>query len=633
MDRINICLYCDNNNIKQAGVLIASILDNAKSDDNLNLYILNKNLTEENQKELQTLNFIKNSLIKFIQLNGQNHSGDENFYCINLASILPEIDKIIYLNSNLVVNTSLSELFNIDLGSFVIAGVSDSKKNKKRKNESSYINTDMLLMDLSKIRFQNIERSFTDYINKNKTQKINEQQIINDVLQGKIKLLNPKWNLQSQDFTTRSLYTKYPWIINYSGKEKPWQIGNYNYYNEYYYKYLNLTPWALNSKEVRALLIKSKLISLVRYFVSNPFFMFRPDFYKALKETYFTPEPEIYPDTFLVWEPCSKSHSEVVPGFVKYLLDLGYSVSVLVTPERLKEGLFSRFQDNRIFLNNLTQKQIKHFFKTHMLSDAKGILVTTVGKINNSLDYSDAHNYFRLKEGQKALFVEHEVCHSADNGTFDEKLITLRKLDYKGVNSVVVNPHYFGDIKITPKNRDITNFVTVGAIRAGKKNTGVIINAVKKLHENNIRNFKVTVIGKGTLDGIPHEIKKYFDIKGRLSFKEMYNEIEKADFFLTAYEKDKPAHIRYITSGTSGNFQLVYGFGIPCIIVEKFGPINCFDNTNSILYKDDEDYAAAMKIAIEMDEISYSQMQNNLLSYSKKLYHDSLRNLKELINE
>ena len=154
MDRINICLYCDNNNIKQAGVLIASILDNAKSDDNLNLYILNKNLTEENQKELQTLNFIKNSLIKFIQLNGQNHSGDENFYCINLASILPEIDKIIYLNSNLVVNTSLSELFNIDLGSFVIAGVSDLTKNKKRKNESSYINTDMLLMDLSKSGFK-----------------------------------------------------------------------------------------------------------------------------------------------------------------------------------------------------------------------------------------------------------------------------------------------------------------------------------------------------------------------------------------------------------------------------------------------------------------------------------------------
>ena len=36
----------------------------------------------------------------------------------------------------------------------------------------------------------------------------------------------------------------------------------------------------------------------------------------------FTPQssPIIKENTFIVWEPCSKSHSEVVPGFCKYLL-------------------------------------------------------------------------------------------------------------------------------------------------------------------------------------------------------------------------------------------------------------------------------------------------------------------------
>ena len=54
-------------------------------------------------------------------------------------------------------------------------------------------------------------------------------------------------------------------------------------------------------------------------------------------------KPIIKENTFLVWEPCGKSHAEVVPGFVKYLLDLGYHVSVLVSSnaytEKFLQGL------------------------------------------------------------------------------------------------------------------------------------------------------------------------------------------------------------------------------------------------------------------------------------------------------
>ena len=61
-------------------------------------------------------------------------------------------------------------------------------------------------------------------------------------------------------------------------------------------------------------------------------------------------KPIIKDNTFLVWEACSKSHSEVVPGFAKYLLDLGYHVSVLLNPERYDEGLFSRFNERKYII-------------------------------------------------------------------------------------------------------------------------------------------------------------------------------------------------------------------------------------------------------------------------------------------
>lgn len=111
----------------------------------------------------------------------------------------------------------------------------------------------------------------------------------------------------------------------------------------------------------------------------------------------------------------------------------------------------------------------------------------------------------------------------------------------------------------------------------------------------------------------------------------MYEELEKADFMLTAYDEKNPKHIRYNTTGTSGNFQLVYGFLKPCIIIESFAEINGFDETNSILYKADSDYENALINAIKMNSKEYSKMQKSLEKYEKKLYQSSLNNFRNLI--
>jgi len=77
-------------------------------------------------------------------------------------------------------------------------------------------------------------------------------------------------------------------------------------------------------------------------------------------------KPIIKENTFIVWEPCSKSHSEVVPGYVKYLLDLGYHVSVIVHPDRLKEGLFTRFQNDNVSLNKISRKDVFKYLKNQI---------------------------------------------------------------------------------------------------------------------------------------------------------------------------------------------------------------------------------------------------------------------------
>ena len=642
---INVCLACDDNYSKYAGVVIASILANATPNDSLCFYILDGGIKNKNKEKLLELKSIKDCQINFIDIDNsmftdymdvKTHSylSLAAYYRLKLPTILPNVKRVIYFDCDFVVIDSLANLFNINMGDYPIAGVLDINR-KLTKINPNYVNSGMLVMDIENLRKINAEKILLDWTKEHfETIKLGDQEIINEALKGKIMLVEDKWNVQSSNFTNRSSYTNNPKAIHYVAKKKPWHFASFSYHRDLYFKYLQLTPWKLSEKELKHWTFDNQIASLIEYLKYRPLFFLRPRFYEALIKTYIHPKtPIIKGNTFIVWEPCSKSHSEVVPGFVKYLLDLGYHVSVIVNPEKYKEGLFSRFEDKNISLNKLSRKQIKEFFHKNDLKDISGILVTTSGKLCDSIHYEQCYETFNPNvDKSKIFFVEHEVKHSVDAGTWNEKLITLRDINYKGVKSVVVNPHYFGEIKVTPKNENITNFITIGAIQGKKKNNDLIINAVKELHDKGFRNFKVTVVGKGHLKKLPKEIQKYFDIKGRLPFDKMYEELEKADFLITSYDETKPGHIRYNTTGTSGNFQLVYGFLKPCVIIKSFGPINGFDNSNSILYKKDEDFAKALQKGIEMSQEEYTNLQNNLKKYEQKLYNDSLNNLKGLIN-
>ena len=648
---INVGIACDDNYARYAGVVIASILVNALPATSLVFYILDGGVSEENKEKIKSLTSIKPCEINFVQIDEKlfedykkikTHSyiSIATYYRLKLATLLPNIDKIIYFDCDMVVNRDLSSLFRINIGEAIIAGAQDINFRMLKKN-SSYINAGMVVMDLKKIRDENIEELFLEYTKAHiDTIKMGDQEILNEVLQGRIKIIDPHWNVQTSNFTNRSIYTQEPWIIHYVGQQKPWKFGNWNYHTEYYYRYLSFTPWKLDEQGIKNLK-KSKRIAIIKYLKYRPFIMLRPRFYKALYETYIKPycqnfmklkKPVIRENTFLIWEPCSYSHAEVVPGFAKYLLDMGYHVSVLLNPARYEEGLFSRFAHLNISYNRLTRNQTKKFFKNSNLKKVQGILVTTAGKLCYHVNYEEIYNNFNKSlDPSKLLYVEHSIKTSVDAGTWQDKIITLRKMDYMGAKTTVVNPHYFGNVKITPKNEDVVNFITIGAIQEKKKNNELIVNAVKELHEIGYRNFKVTVIGKGNLKGLSEDILPYFDIKGRISFSQLYEELEKADFILTSYNEKQ--HLRYKTWGTSGNFQLVYGFLKPCVIVENFASINGFDNSNSIIYKSDNDYADVLKRCIEMPFDEYKQIQEHLKIYADNLYKASFENLKNLISE
>lgn len=344
-----------------------------------------------------------------------------------------------------------------------------------------------------------------------------------------------------------------------------------------------------------------------------------------------TPKPFYNENTFFVWEPCSRSHAEVVPGYCKLLLDAGYDVSVLIEPKRIEEGLFSNFKHERLHINRLSQRATQNFFKKNGLGISSGILVTTAGKLTPNADYDHVRGLFApLSQNQRVLLVEHDIKNGVDLGTLTSDIITLRETDYKNSITTPVNPHYFGEFDKRQK-RARTIFATVGAIRDKRRNSELLIDAVEGLHQKGVSNFTVLVIGKNNASSIPRHLQQYFLLLGRLTFRELYKQIQSCEFLLPLLDPNKPAHRRYITTGTSGTFQLALGFQKPLVLEQSFAPINRLNNSNSIIYDGNSNFHIAMERAITMTPEHYDSLQKAVTETAKSIYIESLENLRSLL--
>lgn len=292
MGRINVCLSCDNKYASYAAVVIASILANANKEDYLCFYILDGGILDENKIKFNELKSIKNCEIEFVKINEKDFSVYKNikthsylsvaaYYRLKLASLLPNIDKIIYFDCDIVVNSSLKDLYETDLHENIIAGVLDVRvKHKKKWKNTNYINSGVVLFDLVKFREQDIEHKILQYIIEN-ADKIDtgDQDIINFVLKNRIKIVDDLWNVQVSGFASRTSYTNKPKIIHYIGSDKPWVYASNTYFKDLYFKYLQHTPWKLSEQDKEKWIKQNKIDSRKRFWKRRAYCIFHPKYW------------------------------------------------------------------------------------------------------------------------------------------------------------------------------------------------------------------------------------------------------------------------------------------------------------------------------------------------------------------
>ena len=212
--RVPIVFCFDNNFARYAYVTIRSLSYFAKSETRYSVYcIINKDLDESNIKLIKSL-VNKNLKIKLINAlntfeSAHQHRGitESSYYRLMLHDLLPNEDKVIYLDVDVLINNDLSELYNNNLDGFIIGAVKNLFiyqvfekhlkeiaywKEKYENFKSYYINAGVLLLNLKEIRATKIFKEWITLSNEN--WEYHDQDILNMSCFGRIYYLPPKYN-------------------------------------------------------------------------------------------------------------------------------------------------------------------------------------------------------------------------------------------------------------------------------------------------------------------------------------------------------------------------------------------------------------------------------------------------------
>lgn len=264
-DVINICMSFDDNYVSHADAAITSIIHNSHSDQKIDIYVLcDEKLSSLNRNKL-SLNRRNNVSIKFLDIDpgifsslplNRAYISLNTYYRLIIHKILPSnITKAIYIDSDVIVNSDISELWSISIDGYCIAGCYDEggvlQSRRLSLNNNNYINAGVIVFNIKEINRQ-YKDVFFDYFELYYKYKelitLQDQDIINITYLNRIKIIPLKWNVNSRMFTYNDLDHKYSiseatnavnniGILHFTDRKKPWKITCTHPLKNIYWKY------------------------------------------------------------------------------------------------------------------------------------------------------------------------------------------------------------------------------------------------------------------------------------------------------------------------------------------------------------------------------------------------------------
>lgn len=191
------------------------------------------------------------------------------WYRIFLPELLPDVARILHLDSDLIVVRSVAPLWELDLGEHLVAAVTnvlepeyvDHPATLGIEDPHSYFNAGVLLMNLDAMRRDGSSRALLDHGRRHQPMW-RDQDALNVVLGGRRLELHPRWNAMnifrftdwaSAVFGSERLAEarRDPAIRHFEGPgdNKPWHLMCARDDRELYMRHRRRTPWPLVRRE------------------------------------------------------------------------------------------------------------------------------------------------------------------------------------------------------------------------------------------------------------------------------------------------------------------------------------------------------------------------------------------------
>ena len=273
---MNIVCATDDNFVQHCCVMLVSVLLN---NDDVTIYVLTEGLLPENEKIISeeaaahggTVHFcvVDPTVIdRFPMPPGAElaHISRATYYRLLIPDLLPQgVDKVLYLDCDIVVNHSVATLWDTDIAGYAIAAVLQVGFGREAVRlgypmEYGYFNAGVTLINVDYFRRHDVSRQLMDYIAQNYDRiKYHDQDTLNAVLHDQCLHLEAQWNLTPNvydpdypmhgDQVDGRMVNDYaadkrsalehkddPTMLHYASHPKPWQRNCVHpLYNLYYY--------------------------------------------------------------------------------------------------------------------------------------------------------------------------------------------------------------------------------------------------------------------------------------------------------------------------------------------------------------------------------------------------------------
>lgn len=276
-DRIDIVACTDKQFVMTTGVMIQSVCVNNSDLDIVFHIVTDDNVTSEDIRDMEDVvnYFSKKSIVfysasekialdKFPALSENIKITRATYFRLFIPDILPlSIDKVLYLDGDVIVRHSLLPLWNLDLNDNAIAAVRGSEGDLNHflrlgySPELGYFNAGVLLINLKYWRDCHVVNDFKDFIaNHSDSIYLHDQDVLNVVFKDRKKQLPAKYNLHHGFLVKKPLFDfdkckdeviearEDPVIVHFTA-EKPWDADQRNPhpFRSTFYKYQDQTKW------------------------------------------------------------------------------------------------------------------------------------------------------------------------------------------------------------------------------------------------------------------------------------------------------------------------------------------------------------------------------------------------------